>query len=445
VKHFFALALSLASLLFISCKSTSTTAPPDTSKGTPTADGTPVGTPSSATIDATGGSLMSPDGRLEVIIPANALSAATTISVQPVSNETPLGAGLGFELLPNGQTFNVPVTLRFHYDSTDLLGTDANAFAIATQKANHIWYRLSNQTLDPDAETVSITTTHFSAYNMYHSLRLIPYHDEIEVNNTSLVAVVFVVEGEADETGYPLSPYAFYAVPSQISWSVNGSPMGTPENGMLVSTPGVSSATYTAPATTANMTSNPAAVTATVDIPGKGAMHLISNINVLGGDSIRTFKVTVKFTGVEMIGMDFKYGYEDEGSFIATLYPEEDSARISSITNSNGKITGWTETNPICTHTPGGAGNYLNIVSAHCPVMLHAVGSDRLFVYIESAGTTFSLTTDCGSNPKTTPAGKVNNPYSAFPFLLNGSAQSIDDATAGNWPGVTVTFTVTPQ
>jgi hypothetical protein len=268
-------------IFFAACKSTSPTAPPDTSKGTPTAVGTPVGTPSSATIDATGGSLMSPDGRLELLIPAGALSAATTISIQPITNETPLGAGLGFDLLPKGQTFTLPVTVRFHYDAADLLGGNANALAAATQTDDRIWHRLAPQVVDEAAGTVSVTTTHFSPYNMYHSLRLIPYHDEIAVKKTSLVAVVFVVEGEADETGFPLSPYQIYAVPSQVSWSVNGTPMGSTQNGTLTQTPNVASATYTAPATTTSMTSNPVAVAATVTIPGRGTMQLISNITVL--------------------------------------------------------------------------------------------------------------------------------------------------------------------
>jgi hypothetical protein len=172
---------------------------------------------------------------------------------------------------------------------------------------------------------------------------------------------------------------------------------------------------------------------------------LISNIEVVGTDTIRTYKITVDFKGTNMIGMDYRYDYEDQGSFIATLYPGEDSARISSIENSEGKITSWTETNPVCTHTASGAGNYLNITSVRCPVALHTVGANRLFAYIESSGISFPFTTVCGSDSKTTPSGSLNNPYAALPFLLDGTTQSIDDPTAPTWFGVTVTFTITPQ
>src|SRR5690242_13074401 len=130
VKHIFILVLSLTTLFFISCKSTSTD-PGTSSKGTPTAVGTPVGSPSTATIDGSGGSLTSPDGRLEVIIPAGALSAETSISIQPVTNEAPLGAGLSYSLTPHGQQFTKPATIRFHYTEEDVLGSDDLSLAVA--------------------------------------------------------------------------------------------------------------------------------------------------------------------------------------------------------------------------------------------------------------------------------------------------------------------------
>ena len=186
---FFALATSI---FFVSCKTSSPTAPIVSDTGTPTAVGTPIGSPSTATIDATGGTVKSPDGRLEVIIPANALSVATSISIQPITNQAPLGAGVGFDLSPSGQKFNIPITLRFHYDDSDRAGTDIKALAVATQKDDHIWYSFNTTNLDEAAGTLSISTKHFSTYSLYESLRLIPYHSEIARNATELLAVVFV-------------------------------------------------------------------------------------------------------------------------------------------------------------------------------------------------------------------------------------------------------------
>ena len=79
---------------FFSCKKKDKEVPPEIKYGTPTAVGTPMGVSNSATIDATGGTIFSADGRLEIIIPANALSASTTISIQPITNTIPQGCGV---------------------------------------------------------------------------------------------------------------------------------------------------------------------------------------------------------------------------------------------------------------------------------------------------------------------------------------------------------------
>ena len=59
---------------------------PQDVKPEPTAVGTPVGTLVSQTIGPNGGSIVSDDGVAEVIIPANALSANTTIGIQSITN-----------------------------------------------------------------------------------------------------------------------------------------------------------------------------------------------------------------------------------------------------------------------------------------------------------------------------------------------------------------------
>src|SRR6476661_8458618 len=88
-----------------------------------TAIGQPVGSASTASIGAAGGSLTSPDGRVTLTIPAGALGAATSISIQPIENTAPLGVGLSYDFLPNGQQFAKPVTVTLHYTDEELAGT----------------------------------------------------------------------------------------------------------------------------------------------------------------------------------------------------------------------------------------------------------------------------------------------------------------------------------
>lgn len=298
-----------ASLFLVACSTSNPPGPDPNQNGTPTVVGTPIGAPATATIDASGGSLTSPDGRLEIIIPANALDAATLISVQPVTNEAPLGAGVGFSLTPHGQQFKLPVSLRFHYTESDSAGSDIEALAIATQKENGIWYSFNSINRDSLAGTMSVSTMHFSLFVMYQSLRVIPYHDSVKVGATALLAVVFVehadVDNDPNDDAYPLGSYSFYSVPEQISWSINGSAQVNPNNGTIVPTPSVSSATYTAPPTVKNMTSNPAAVTATVDVPGPAKFYLTSMIKVLGEPTISgkiSLSVTLNGSKTRLLG-----------------------------------------------------------------------------------------------------------------------------------------------
>jgi hypothetical protein len=268
-------------------------------------------------IDATGGSLMSPDGRLEVMIPANALSAATPISIQPVTNEAPGGAGVGFSLAPDRQKFSQPVTLRFHYKPEDLLGTDVNALAIATQKVNHIWYSFKTISLDSVNGTLSASTTHFSPYSLYRSLKISPMQATIKVNTTQKVTVQLVSPATDDDANDELSPLATiipYPNAEEISWTLNGSKIGTVEDGFITAAGNTSTATYNAPSTTVDMTSNPVAVTAEVDILGPSKQYLTSNIKVtsesgvsgrislsatISGSKANTFLTTITETKTE--------------------------------------------------------------------------------------------------------------------------------------------------
>ena len=114
----FFIALFSITILFSCSKKEDDTPAPVTPQGNTalvTAVGSPIGTPSTASIGASGGTIQSTDGRLTVIIPAGALSSNVQISVQPISNQAPLSFGNAYRLQPEGTTFAIPATLVFHY------------------------------------------------------------------------------------------------------------------------------------------------------------------------------------------------------------------------------------------------------------------------------------------------------------------------------------------
>ncbi|MEI8134818.1 MAG: hypothetical protein WCH46_07035 [bacterium] len=303
------LLATLATFVAVSCKTSSPTSPVVSTTGTPTAIGTPIGAPTFSTIGAAGGSLMSPDGRLELIIPAGALSLSTSISIQPVTNEAPLAAGVGFSLLPNGLKFSIPVTLRFHYDDADGSGSDINAMTVATQEDDRIWYAFNSVTRDALSKTVSISTTHFSAYSLMDFFRISPIESSIAINKTLSLEVVFVSKAKNDkdpnDNMTPLANYQVFTNGAQVSWSVNGTTGGNQNVGVVAPSSGSSTVTYTAPASIATMNANPAAVTATVDVPGEGKYSLISRIKVLDRPSVTgriSLTATISGSKVNAVG-----------------------------------------------------------------------------------------------------------------------------------------------
>ena len=415
--------------------------------GTPTGVGTPTGSPSTATMGASGGSLLSSDSRTEIIVPPGALSASTQITIQPVTNEAPGGTGDGFSFTPAGQTFNQPITLRFHYTANDIAGSNIHELAIATQKDDHIWYSFDTVNLDSIAGTISISTTHFSWYSLLDKIRITPEDATIAVNATQALRVVLVGKAPNDpdpnDDLTPLNPLITYPNGNEVRWTVNGLTVGALDNGDVNPKSGSSTATYTAPATTNDMTSNPAAVTAQVDVAGASKLYLISNITVLGGD--KTYNVKINFIGTNIPGTssDFSFSYSDDASFIVTTYANADSVHVSSITNSTGKITDFKIHNVQCQLTPNDQGNLLDIQSVSGTVFHQTGKPDRMFLVIKSTSTMFAVTETCQNQPKTIPGSSVNVGYTAQTGDLNGSSQTINMVSYIN--EVVVTLTITPH
>lgn len=136
--------------------------PGPTNKPLVTDRGTAQGNAATTTIGSSGGTLSTADGKLTVTIPAGGLSSNTTISIQPISNEGPLGLGMGYRLSPEGTTFQLPVTLTFHYDEDILNNTNEDFLWVITQADDGSWNAAVNSEVNTSANTVMVTTTHFS-------------------------------------------------------------------------------------------------------------------------------------------------------------------------------------------------------------------------------------------------------------------------------------------
>jgi hypothetical protein len=140
----------------------------------PSAVGNPSGVSISRFIPASGGSISTDDGRIEIDIPAGALPNGDTITIQNISNDTETGIGDVYRFLPNGLKFASAVTIKFHYTDDEINGTLPDLLGIAYQDSAHFWKAIQPITLDSVARIISVQTSHFTDYMAFVYLQIVP-------------------------------------------------------------------------------------------------------------------------------------------------------------------------------------------------------------------------------------------------------------------------------
>jgi len=295
------------STVMVSCKKSDTTTVVQPAGPIITGTGTVIGAASDTLIGPSGGTLHSPDGKLIVTIPADAVSSATQISIQPITNMAPLGLGNGYRLQPEGMTFAKPVLLTFKYDDQLLQNSLEDFLWIITQAGDGSWNAMLKSALDRNTKTVTITTTHFSdwALGKFIDLTLTPPAASVIkgqsvalrvtgfarpsslTDNDELAPLIFLTGVDVDLN--PLTPIP--PVESRLmlfkvkQWTMNGSPAPVSNsNGSLTSSG--NGATFTAPGQVPAI--NPAAVTVQLESSNKeGAVFnylVTTNITVVESD-----------------------------------------------------------------------------------------------------------------------------------------------------------------
>lgn len=355
MKKLFFVMLASAGLLASSCKKSSADQLAITSaKPLITAVGNPAGAAVSALITtATGGTLTSSDGRMSVVIPAGALAANETITIQPISNPTGQGIGKNYRLTPHGLQFNSPVTINFIYADAEIEATQPEMLNIAYQSANGGWKAMKSTSVDRSAKKLSITTTHFSDWGLFPIVYIEPAEARVGVNETVSLKVMFCLSKEDLEANPAPGSEADLLEPKQIlpqfikQWNYNGT-------GSL--TPNGSAAVYKAPATVPNV--NPEAVSA--EIKWRNTFLLVvSNITILSEFHIDYLQVdetevNVSNPPINYVSRLFIYGNfgNDPGA----------ANRNVKLHNINAIVTAWTPKVIICEIPaigPGSSGDVL--------------------------------------------------------------------------------------
>jgi len=208
--------------------------------------GTAVGNIITKTIGASGGSITSDDGRVQLTIPPGALSANTNISIQAVTNTCPAGIGLAYDLLPNGTKFSTPASLTFNYADSDVDGTDPLLIYTAFQDSIGQWEIVdSDKEVDTTAKTVSFDISHFTIFTPLPGVKLTTRPTELHASDEANADVRLWVSSKKIHTLLvPARPFKS----SQVSdWAVNGTLGGNNDDGIIIADAPAGQATYTAP------------------------------------------------------------------------------------------------------------------------------------------------------------------------------------------------------
>ena len=156
--------------------------------------GTPEGEKVTKDIGPAGGTLASPDGRLTLTVPPNALTDTIAFSIQPITNQSRGGIGLAYRLEPAGKTFTTPLEISVRYDENDLEGTIPEVLSLAYQDEKGAWHE--TKTMNQTADTITVAATHFSDWSFLTKMRLEPEKATVRVGERLSIVLLGCAQPE---------------------------------------------------------------------------------------------------------------------------------------------------------------------------------------------------------------------------------------------------------
>lgn len=221
--------------------------------------GTNDGTAVTKTIGTAGGTVLSDDGEIELIIPAGALAANTDISIQPITNNAPNGRGKAYRCTPDGQQFAKDITIKFHYTEEEAAATKPEYMRVAFQESDGTWKVIESITNDVAGKSISAKVNHFTDFTEFDIMRLVPPSLYLKSGETKAIEISFA--GMSTD-GKLTSSLAILANP--VVWKANGVQGGNSETGTLSEVNKIKQ-NFKAPASVPAI--NPVTISAELNIP----------------------------------------------------------------------------------------------------------------------------------------------------------------------------------
>lgn len=186
----------VAGLFSTACKKTSTQ---ESSPAEPinTAKGTAKAGLVTKNIGAAGGELVSADGNIRIIVPANAVQANTQFGIQPISNTLyeEDASKPAYRLLPEGKQFSQPIKIVFKYDEDNLENTAEDFLAIAWQKDDGTW-KLEPTVLNKQTKTLTVESNHFSDWTETGGFELRGGNKDLRRNEQATIQVITATDDD---------------------------------------------------------------------------------------------------------------------------------------------------------------------------------------------------------------------------------------------------------
>jgi len=205
-----------ASLLFFSlsvhAQTDSTNASADTSQikffepPDSTGFGTPDGQLVSKEIGPAGGTIASDDGKVELFFPPDALTANTNISIQPITNLAPNGAGKAYQFEPSGIQFKKPVQIIFHYTDKEAKSCPPELMGLVIQDDTGKWSFFDYDGWDSTAKVLKGSIEHFSRGSNSYKFQLHPDKRLLRVDEETQVSVSGTYKKFRKSTSRALTP-----------------------------------------------------------------------------------------------------------------------------------------------------------------------------------------------------------------------------------------------
>lgn len=155
--------------------------------------GTPVGEKLTRGVGPEGGTIVSPDGRMTLTVPPNAVSGPTEFSIQPITNLARGGMGNAYRLEPSGQNFTAPIRVSFNFDTPDLKDLAPEGLAVGYQDKTGVWQSFDTIDIDTTRKWVTVSAEHFTDLSVW-THRLSPETATLHVGENLSIGLIGCID-----------------------------------------------------------------------------------------------------------------------------------------------------------------------------------------------------------------------------------------------------------